>query len=136
VTHNLRGQAPASLGLRLQARAEFAPLLRERLGLWLEEARATTTETSEILLAATEAFANAIEHPQQRTSHLVEVMGAITDHTVTISIRDYGSWETEVTRKEDGGMGLVLMEDLMDDVRVECLQAGTTVTMRRRLAMR
>jgi anti-sigma regulatory factor (Ser/Thr protein kinase) len=33
-------------------------------------------------------------------------------------------------------MGLMLMEELMDAVRVECFEDGTTVTMRRRLATR
>lgn len=132
---NLRGQAPASLGLRLQARAEFAPLLRQGLRPWLEQAGATKSETFEVLLATTEAFANAVEHPQEPTSHLVDVTGAITDHTVMISIRDYGTWGSEQTRKEGGGMGLLMMEELMDAVRVECFLDGTTVTMRRRLAM-
>jgi anti-sigma regulatory factor (Ser/Thr protein kinase) len=104
--------------------------------MWLAEASATATETSEILLATTEAFANAVEHPQQPSSHLVEVTGAITDHAVTISIRDYGTWKGDHSRKEEGGMGLGLMEDLMDGVQFDCLADGTTVTMRRRLAMR
>jgi len=103
--------------------------------MWLDEASATTTETSEILLATTEAFANAVEHPQQPTSHLVEVTGAITDHTVSISIRDYGTWESEQTRKEEGGMGLAIMDELMDGVQFDCSADGTTVTMRRHLAM-
>jgi anti-sigma regulatory factor (Ser/Thr protein kinase) len=81
------------------------------------------------MLAAIEAFANAVEHPQQPTSHLVNVTGAITDHTVTIAIRDYGTWKSDHSRKEEGGMGIGLMEHLMDAVRVECVLDGTTVTM-------
>jgi serine/threonine-protein kinase RsbW len=135
VADNLRGEAPVSLGLRLPARAEFAPLLRERLRMWLEEAGASKTETSEVVLATTEAFANAVEHPQEPTSHFVDVVGAITDHIVTVSIRDYGTWKSWQTRKEEGGMGMGLMEQLMDGLQFDCLADGTTVTMRRRLAM-
>jgi anti-sigma regulatory factor (Ser/Thr protein kinase) len=101
----------------------------------LEEAGASKTNTFEVLLATTEAFTNAVEHPHQPTSHLVDVDGSITDHTITVSIRDYGTWQGEPTRKEQGGFGLVLMEALMDTVRVECIRDGTTVTMRRRLPM-
>jgi anti-sigma regulatory factor (Ser/Thr protein kinase) len=54
---------------------------------------------------------------------------------VTISIRDYGKWQDEETRKEEGGMRMGLMEELMDGVRVECFLDGTRVTMPRRLAM-
>ena len=89
-----------------------------------------------IVIATTEAFANAVEHPQEPRTHLVDLNGAISDHTVTMSIRDYGTWESEQKRKEEGGMGLMLMEELMDAVRVECFEDGTTVTMRRRLATR
>lgn len=132
---NLRGRASASLGLRLQGRVEIAPLLRERLRIWLEHAGATETETFETVLAAAEAFANAVEHPHEPTSHLVDVGGAITDHTVTISIRDYGTWNSNQPRKQDSGLGLVIMEELMDVIYVERLPEGTTVTMRRRLPM-
>jgi anti-sigma regulatory factor (Ser/Thr protein kinase) len=135
VTDNLRGHAPASLGLRLQALAESVPLLRQELRIWLARAGATKNETFEVLLATTEAFANAIEHPQQPTSHLVDVTGAIIDHTVTVLIRDYGTWGSEQTRKEEGGMGLLMMEELMDAVQIQRFLDGTTVTMRRRLAM-
>jgi anti-sigma regulatory factor (Ser/Thr protein kinase) len=95
---------------------------------------ASKSEVFEVLMATTEAFANAVEHPHEPTSHLVDVEGSLTDGCVTISIRDYGTWQSEATRKEDGGLGLVVIEALMDAVQVECVLDGTTVTMRRRLA--
>jgi anti-sigma regulatory factor (Ser/Thr protein kinase) len=101
--------------------------------MWLEETGASDSEIFELLLAVTEAFANAVEHPREPSSHLVDVEGAISDHSVTVSIHDYGTWKDERTRKEEGGLGLVMMEHLMDAVRVECVAGGTTVTMRRRL---
>jgi anti-sigma regulatory factor (Ser/Thr protein kinase) len=125
----------APLQLRLQARPEFAPLLRERVRQWLEEAGATDREVFEVLLATTEAFANAVEHPHEPRSHLVDIEGTITDHAVSISIRDYGKWQGEQSHKEEGGMGVAMMERLMDAVRVECFVDGTTVTMQRHLAM-
>ena len=103
--------------------------------MWLEEAGATEKEIFDVVLAATEAFANAVQHPQAPTSDDVDVEGAITDHTVTISVRDYGTWETEQARKDNGGRGLGMMEELMDGVRVECFADGTKVTMGRHLAM-
>ena len=130
-----RRNEPAPLQLRLQARADCARLLRGRVRIWLEEAGATKQETFEVLLATTEAFANAVEHPQEPTAHLVDVEGTITDQALTISIRDYGTWQSEQTRRERGGFGQVLMEKLMDGVRVECSVDGTTVKMRRRLQM-
>jgi anti-sigma regulatory factor (Ser/Thr protein kinase) len=122
----------APLQLRLEARSEAARLLRERVRMWLEEAGATQQETFEVLLATAEAFANAVEHPQEPTAQLVDVEGTITDQAVIISIRDYGRWQSA---QERGGFGQVLMEKLMDRVRVDCSVDGTTVTMRRRLHM-
>jgi anti-sigma regulatory factor (Ser/Thr protein kinase) len=125
----------ASLELRLQARAESVPVLRGQVRAWLEDAGAPKTDTFKVLLATTEAFTNAVKHPHEPTSHLVDIAGSITDHTITVSIRDYGTWQRKRTRKEQGGFGLVLMEALMDAVRVECFPDGTTVTMRHRLQM-
>jgi anti-sigma regulatory factor (Ser/Thr protein kinase) len=83
----------APLQLRLQARAEFAFLLRERVRVWLEEAQATEREIFEVLLPTNEAFANAVEHPHEPSIHLVDVEGTISERAVTISIRDYGTWQ-------------------------------------------
>jgi anti-sigma regulatory factor (Ser/Thr protein kinase) len=102
--------------------------------MWLEEAGVTKREAFEVVLAVTEAFANAVEHPEEPRLQLVDVEGRITNHAVTISIRDSGNWDGEQTPTEEGGLGLVMMEALMDTVGFECYADGTTVTMRRRLA--
>jgi anti-sigma regulatory factor (Ser/Thr protein kinase) len=123
------------LELRLQARPEFVPALRAHTRAWLEDVHASNREIFDVLMATTEAFTNAVEHPHEPTSHLVDVEGSLTDGCVTISIRDYGTWQSEATRKENGGLGLAMIEALMDEVRVECFEDGTTVTMQRRLSM-
>jgi anti-sigma regulatory factor (Ser/Thr protein kinase) len=130
-----QGNDTAPLHLQLQARPEYAHLLRERIRMWLEEAGANKREIFEVLLATSEAYTNAVKHPQKRTSRLVDIDGSITDHAVSISIRDYGTWANGQTRKNGGGMGLPIIERLMDAVHVERLLDGTTVTMRRRLGM-
>ena len=130
-----QGNDTAPLHVQLQARPEYAHLLRERIRMWLEEAGANKREIFEVLLATSEAYTNAVKHPQKRTSPLVDIDGSISDHAVSISIRDHGTWQSEQTHRDGGGMGLPLIEHLMDAVRVECLLDGTTVTMRRHLAM-
>jgi anti-sigma regulatory factor (Ser/Thr protein kinase) len=65
---------------------------------------------------------------------VVDVEGSLTGDCFTISIHDYGAWQSEQARKEQGGLGLVLMEALMDTVQVNCDVDGTTVTIQRRLA--
>jgi len=122
-----------SLQIRLQARPEFVPSLRVQLRAWLKEVGAGKSEVFEVMLATTEAFTNAIKHPHEPTSHLVDVEGSLKDRCVTISIRDYGTWQSEQTRKEQGGLGLVLIEAVMDTVHVKRDVDGTTVTMQRAL---
>jgi anti-sigma regulatory factor (Ser/Thr protein kinase) len=132
---NLREPEP-SLQLRLEALPESMAVLRHQLRGWLTEAGATDRELFEIQLAVTEAFANGVEHPEEPTSHLVEIKASVTNHTVALSVRDYGRWQDESTAREEGGLGLAIMDTLMDSVVVEPFEDGTTVTMHRRLAMR
>jgi anti-sigma regulatory factor (Ser/Thr protein kinase) len=53
--------------------------------------------------------------------------------TVALSVRDYGRWQDESSAKEEGGLGLAIMDTLMDSVMVEPFEDGTTVTMKRHL---
>ena len=115
---------------------ESMAVVRHRLRGWLNGAGATGRELFEIQLAVTEAFANAVEHPDEPTSHLVELEGTVMNRTVAVSVRDYGRWQDESSAREEGGLGLAIMDTLMDSVVVEPFAEGTTVTMHRRLAMR
>ena len=130
---DLRESEP-SLQLRLEALPESMSVLRRHLRRWLEEAGATGRELFEIQLAVTEAFANAVSHPEEPTSQLVEVKGTITNRSVAVSVRDYGRWPDEASTREEGGLGLAIMDELMDSVIVEPIADGTTVTMQRQLA--
>jgi anti-sigma regulatory factor (Ser/Thr protein kinase) len=100
----------------------------------LEGAGARNGEVFEVLLATSEAFTNAVEHPQERTSRRVDVTASLRDECLRISIHDYGTWQSDERDEKQGGLGLVLMDALMDTVQIECIVGGTTVTMSRRLA--
>ena len=115
---------------------ESMAVVRHQLRGWLTEAGVTGRELFEIQLAVTEAFANAVEHPEEPTSHLVELKGTVMNRTVSVSVRDYGRWQNESSAREEGGLGLAIMDELMDSVVVEPFADGTTVTMQRCLAMR
>jgi len=121
------------LQLRLQARPESALLLRQRLYLWLDELGANDEEIFDVSLASTEAFANAVEHPDQPTTDLVHINGSISDGMVAVTICDSGSWR-EHREREQGGYGFPLMRHHMDTVEVHSEPEGTTITMQRQLA--
>ena len=86
----------------------------------------------DVSLAATEAFANAVEHPHEPTLRVIEVHGGFADDTVTLTLRDFGSWG-DSRQREEGGYGFPLMRHLLDAVEVDTGQEGTAITLRRRI---
>ena len=97
---------------------------------------------NEIKLALVEACINAFEHsdsPDRRVS----IRFAIEVDVLTIHIADRGRGfaigqvrEEQALRRKAGkrtrGWGLRIMEELMDEVRVESGACGTTITMVKR----
>lgn len=122
-----------SLRLRLQAQPASAGLLRQRLSLWLDELGANDDEIFDILLAGTEAFANAVEHPHEPRVCVIDVEGSISEDAITLTFRDHGSWR-ERRQREEGGFGFPLMRQLMGRIEVRTQPDGTAITMERKLA--
>ena len=124
-----------SLELRFQALPECASLFRERLCMWLEDGGVGVRDVSEIVLACSEAFANAVEHPLMSVAGRIEVHGNISGQTVSVIIRDFGLWRDN-PRRGARGLGFGMMRSLMDTVDVDASAEGTLVTLRRRLKQR
>lgn len=128
---SMRALEPVSLDLRFEARPEFAGRLRKRLRTWLVEAGAAGDEILEILIATSEAFGNAVEHPRRRSQDWIDVEGRLFDDTLVVTVRDHGVWQDE--RLRPGGNGFRLMRAFMDAVEVDARSDGTAITMRRRV---
>jgi anti-sigma regulatory factor (Ser/Thr protein kinase) len=121
------------LRFRLQARASSAPLLRRRLEKWLDQQQVSGRERFEVLLAASEAFANAVEHPLLPGAAVVDTEATLHGDELVVAIRDYGTWRDERDRAE-GGLGFPIMLTVMRDVEVDSQSDGSTITLRRRLS--
>ncbi len=89
----------------------------------------------DILVAATEAFDNAVGHTHRPRSIAVDVEASNDHGVVEIALRDYGGWQ-EGRLSADAGSGLHLMHVLMDSVDVDTTRTGTTVRLRRVLGPR
>jgi anti-sigma regulatory factor (Ser/Thr protein kinase) len=125
------GNRDDRLTLRLGARSAQAALLRAHLRLWLADQGMAEDEVHDILLAANEAFGNALVHSRQPRSIAVHVDATVDDGVAEISIRDHGRWQ-EHQRPADGfGLGLRLMNALVDSVELQIARSGTTVRLRR-----
>ncbi|HEY7453579.1 MAG TPA: SpoIIE family protein phosphatase [Thermoleophilaceae bacterium] len=126
------------LGDELQARfpaeIESIPGMRRLLGRWLLEVSATRPEIDDLTLAAAEAAANAIEHAYGLAPGVVELCASVSkDGTVTVLVRDFGSWRSP--RGANRGRGMMLMEGLTDGVQVIRRDEGTTVELSRKLGV-
>jgi anti-sigma regulatory factor (Ser/Thr protein kinase) len=107
--------------------------LRRTLAPWLRTAGAAEAEVYEILVACGEACANTVAHAHPAVVDApFEVRAARRGDEIEVAVTDTGRWRD--SGREDAGRGLDLMRELMDDVVIESGSAGTTVTMRRRLA--
>jgi anti-sigma regulatory factor (Ser/Thr protein kinase) len=119
------------LTLTLRAEPESLAGMRRALGRWVRAAGADDTETYETLVACGEACANAIAHayPPGEASFVVEAERI--DGGFELRVRDFGSWRPP--RSGSRGRGLALIEELMDELRIDRGESGTLVVMRRSL---
>lgn len=127
----------ATLGPHLDvlwpARPDRLAVLRRLLDRWLREAGATDEECYEVVVCCSEAVTNAVEHAYGPGEAQFQVTCDLTDGSVSLMVRDWGSWRE--ARGRDRGRGLDLVGALMDESRVEHSDAGTQVWMRRRLTV-
>ncbi|MCG5472475.1 ATP-binding protein [Micromonospora sp. LAH09] len=86
----------------------------------------------DLLLAASEAMNNAVEHAQRPSRPEVRVRVQVGVDLVRISVRDFGTWRDRRPAM-DRGRGALLM-NAYGDVRLVSTVEGTTVTIERRLA--
>ena len=107
--------------------------MRQMLRRWLVEQGADADETEDAIMACNEACENAVEHGYDFGDDRFAVEFVHDAGEVLISVRDHGTWR-EPQETPDRGRGLPLMRKLMDVVEVQQRPAGTTVSMRRRLA--
>ena len=124
--------APEPLHLRLPSDLDSLDVVRDALRVWLQTIPVTDAEAAEIVLAAWEACANAVEHAQQPTQDVIRFHAELDELGMRISVEDTGSWTSESTRA-DRGLGLRLVRGLMSTVEIEKGEGGTRVVLGREL---
>jgi anti-sigma regulatory factor (Ser/Thr protein kinase) len=106
--------------------------MRRELRGFLDATALSADAIEDLVLAASEAANNAIEHAQQPTKSFFDVCAVVDDGAVTIVIRGHGGWR-QPTSPSSRGRGLAMMEALADTT-VTAGSHGTTVTIRSRHA--
>jgi serine phosphatase RsbU (regulator of sigma subunit)/anti-sigma regulatory factor (Ser/Thr protein kinase) len=125
---------PSELHLHLPAEPKTLARVRRILRRWLLERGADDGDVAEVTIAVSEACANAIEHayPPAPASFQLDAWG--NDGEITVAVRDTGQWRSQ--RGQNRGRGLSIIAAAMDDVRIDRMDRGTEVVMRRRLRQR
>lgn len=125
------GVRPVEAVFRYPSRAQSASAMRRDLRHALNEAGVGDDIAFELLLAASEAVNNAVEHAQAPTRPEVEIRIAVSPERAQVVVQDFGSWR-ERQSSMDRGHGSTLMS-AFGDVRVMSTSTGTAVTLERQL---
>jgi PAS domain S-box-containing protein len=127
------------LGSRLEIDLPSQPSalgsLRGLLRRWLAQSPASDADVHAIVMACSEACANAVEHAGAAAEETIAFRAVLIDGEVDVTVRDHGRWRVH-RPPSDQGRGLELIEALMDDVRVDRTPEGTIVRLRRRIGER
>jgi anti-sigma regulatory factor (Ser/Thr protein kinase) len=133
-------QPPAPLAVQVSADdPSCLAFLRAELRRWLSAASIDSREASDVMIAAGEATANAVEHATTgRPADEAPVQITLTaraDHAaIRLTVADTGSWRQPPADREEPapgtrGHGVIFMHALMSEVTIDPAAHGTTVTL-------
>lgn len=109
--------------------AELAGL-RERMRAWLEANGVSEDVERGVVLAVSEAAANAVEHGYGSDgAGLVTVVARLEDGRLDITVRDEGTWRG-ASRTTDRGRGLQIIRAVVDELSIAHDQGATVLHMR------
>ena len=120
---------PAPLELDFPAHVSQLAPTRAALRGWLTQARVDAEQANDMLVAAGEAVANAIEHGHRdRPEGIISLRATALVDQVRLTISDTGSWKPpQPVPDAHRGRGIILMRALMQDIAIRTEPAGTTV---------
>ncbi|MDP9069458.1 MAG: ATP-binding protein [Actinomycetota bacterium] len=119
------------------------PQLRKHVRDFLSGLRVDPSTTYDILLATDEAAANAVAHGRSERGGIVRLRCSTEGGCVVVAIADEGSGfdpsTIEMHRlpswRSQGGRGLYLVRELMDEVQIDATPRGTVIQMKRHVEL-
>jgi anti-sigma regulatory factor (Ser/Thr protein kinase) len=119
----------------LPADPTSAALARRAIREAALEAGMEATDTADVVLATSEAVANAIEHGSPRPGDMVRVSIHLGEGALTVEVGDRGTFPAQLKQDDtDRGRGLPIIGMLSDRVELEPGADGTVVRFAKRLA--
>jgi serine/threonine-protein kinase RsbW len=125
--------------LDIPSRPECVPVVRHAIARLAQQTSLSAEERGDLDLAVTEACANAVRHGSpQRERNTVCVAYFAGPDAVLVEIRDQGGGFSAAAKAppaagelRDGGYGIHIMRQVMDDVEI-AWQGGTVVRLLKR----
>ncbi|GAA1500934.1 sigma-F factor regulator [Dactylosporangium maewongense] len=126
-----RVSPPPALDLPVVADQRSLAPLRERMWAWLAGARVGGPDADALMHAVMELATNVVDHAwiDSADEHTFTVTAALTDTGhVDVRVADRGRWR-EPAPSVDRGLGLQMTSQLVDGLRIEHDEQGTTATV-------
>ena len=123
---------PREFVLRLPAEPGRLIVLRRRLEDFLAAHEVPDEDAFDLVMAVSEAAANAVEHPVEPAEQAITVTASLQPDAVLVTVRDSGRWRP-ATGAGFRGRGLALIGALTE-LSVHRSPEGTEVTLRRPLS--
>jgi PAS domain S-box-containing protein len=122
---------PAPLAMEFTADAGHLAPSRAALRSWLTQAGVEPDQVVDVLIAAGEAVANAIEHGhRERPEGTVSLHATAVVDRLRVTVTDTGAWKAPREVADlNRGRGITLMRGLTEDLTIHSNDAGTTVRM-------
>jgi PAS domain S-box-containing protein len=113
---------------------QLAPT-RHALRGWLDRAGIGSQQSQDVLVAAGEAVANAVEHGHRdHPDGIVSLRATVDADCLRVTVTDTGQWKAPQQPADNSrGRGLLLMQALMLGVDISSDSNGTTVSMHARI---
>lgn len=125
-----RRSRPEPLNLAFHADPDELAAVRRQLRGWLGQLRLDPAIAQDVLIAAGEACANAIEHGYRGAREgIVRVRLEVIGADLLVTVSDRGRWRPP-RHLPDRGHGLKLIRATMREVTITAGEMGTTVEMR------
>ncbi len=127
--------------LEVPARSENESFVRVVIAAFAARLDPTLEELNEVRTAVSEAVTNSIIHAYEDDRGVIKISAYIDERQLTVEIYDSGKGIADIARAreplytekpelERSGIGFTIMENFMDEVRVESVPGeGTAVKM-------
>ncbi|MEV6908573.1 ATP-binding protein [Amycolatopsis sp. NPDC051071] len=127
---HVSAQVPQEFRDRVPAEAGRLVELRKQLTRWLAGLGVDGERREDIVLASSEALANAAEHAYRDGSDgVIEIHATSGRDGIKVVVTDYGNWKQADPADPIRGRGLLLIDRLADHADCRYRGDGTTVTM-------